>query len=264
MAKISVGRHLRKWAEDLLDLIFPPRCVGCGAIGSRFCPRCAQNVLPTPFPVCPRCGRPQRSVDRLCNLCRQESGPALRLVRAAALHTDPLRPAIHALKYEDQPELASLLARYLIAVCIQPPFADLMPSIDAAVPVPLHKSRLAVRGYNQSALLAQGLAGHFGLPVAEGWLVRARETRTQVGLTALERRQNVADAFLATKDVQGKRLLLVDDVFTTGSTLTACAAALRAAGAVDVVAVALATPPPPRYDEQPELRRENTSLLTAG
>ncbi|RME61284.1 MAG: ComF family protein [Caldilineae bacterium] len=242
---------LRRWLSALLDTVFPPTCVGCGRVGSLFCAHCAQAVLPTPPPLCPRCGRPQKNEASLCRLCRQDPQPPLRLVRAAALHASPLRAAIHALKYENHPELAESLARYLIAAAMQEPFTSLIEQIHVVIPVPLHDERLATRGYNQSALLARNFAAHWGLPVEETWLRRIRATQSQVGLNATERRQNVSGAFQAQEAAAGKHILLVDDVFTTGSTLNACAAALRQAGAADIVALALATPPPPQDDALP-------------
>jgi len=167
---------------------------------------------------------------------------AFSLVLIATIFDDPLRPAIHALKYGGQPELAAPLARYLIAVAQQPPWTKILPQIDSVVPVPLHAQRLAERGYNQSALLAGAFARRMDLKMAEGWLIRSRQTRSQVGLSALDRRRNVANAFTAAAVVQGKRLLLVDDVFTTGATLTACAQTLRRAGAAAVYGLILSTP----------------------
>jgi ComF family protein len=164
------------------------------------------------------------------------------LTRAAALHTTPLREAIHAFKYEAQPELAPLLARYLIAVYAEPPWSTLARAVTAIVPVPLHPQRLEERGYNQSELLAISLSGAVGLPLQSMWLERTRETRRQVGLGPSERHANVDGAFCATEAVAGESLLLIDDVYTTGSTLRACADAALAAGAAAVYGLTLALP----------------------
>lgn len=228
----------------LIDLFFPPRCVGCNRAGFVYCPHCAQAVAPVVEPICAHCGRPQPQPTDFCSTCRGGERDAFSLIRVATLYGDPLRGAIHALKYSGQPELAPLLARYLIAVALQPPWLDILPTIDGVIPVPLHAQRLAERGYNQSALLAAALAQHRGLVLTESWLRRERETRSQVGLNGAERRQNVAGAFRADPAVAGKRLLLVDDVFTTGTTLTECAQALRLAGAAAVYGLALSTPVP--------------------
>ncbi|MBX3000411.1 MAG: hypothetical protein KF893_17945 [Caldilineaceae bacterium] len=103
------------------DLLFPPQCSGCGRIGALFCPQCAQSVEGTPATVCSHCGRMQPAAVPLCTLCQQEIDPPLTLTRAAALYTEPLRSAVHALKYEGQRELAEPLARYLVASFRRPP-----------------------------------------------------------------------------------------------------------------------------------------------
>ncbi len=234
----------RQLREYLIDLFFPPRCVGCTRAGFAFCPHCAQSVAPVVDPLCAHCGRPQPQPVDFCHGCHSGGRDAFALVRVATLYGDPLRGAIHALKYGGQPELAPLLARYLIAAAQQPPWLDILPDIDGVIPVPLHAQRLAERGFNQSALLAGAFAEGTGLRLAESWLRRERETRSQVGLNGAERRQNVADAFVAEAEVAGKRLLLVDDVFTTGATLTACAQSLRLAGAKAIYGLALSTPAP--------------------
>lgn len=228
----------------LTDLFFPPRCVGCARAGFVFCPHCAQAVTPIAAPICAHCGRPQSQPVALCTACKTGGREAFSLLRVATVYSDPLRPAIHALKYGGQPELATPLARYLIAVAQQPPWPEILAGVDGVVPVPLHSQRLVERGYNQSALLAGVFAERMGLVHREGWLSRARQTRSQVGLSALERQQNVADAFTADSAVLGKRLLLIDDVFTTGATLTACAQALEEAGAAAIYGLVLSTPAP--------------------
>jgi len=238
-----VNRAVRL-GNSLINLFFPPRCVGCARAGFDFCPHCAQAVLPVADPVCAHCGRPQPHPTGLCRSCRSGEQDAISLVRIATLYREPLRSAIHALKYSGQPELAEPLARYCIAVAQQPPWTEILPQIDGVIPVPLHAQRMAERGYNQSALLAAAFAREMGLPMTENWLRRARQTQSQVGLSAVERQQNVADAFHADSAVAGKRLLLMDDVFTTGATLTACAQALRLAGAAAVYGLVLSAPAP--------------------
>jgi ComF family protein len=178
----------------------------------------------------------------LCTLCQQETDPPLTLTRAAALYTEPLRSAVHALKYEGQRELAEPLARYLVAIFQRPPWTELPFNFDGCIPVPLHPKRQQERGFNQAALLASSFSGRTKLPMQETWLTRNRETASQATLSAEERRQNITDAFTASPEVAGRRLLVIDDVTTTGATLTACAHALRKAGAMHVCGLALATP----------------------
>jgi len=233
--------RLRRAADSALDLLFPPRCAGCEAPGQPFCDRCAQLVAPVPAAICAVCGRPQAAAVALCSQCRRGRS-SLLIARAAALHAHPLREAIHALKYENRPELAEPLARYLAAVFQAPPWDVLPAPIDAVVPVPLHVQRREERGYNQSELLAASLCQATGLALQPAWLERIQATRQQVGLTAAERRQNVSGAFTAHSAVAGRALLLIDDVYTTGATLEACAEAATAAGARAVYALTLAIP----------------------
>ncbi len=225
-----------------LDLLFPPVCAGCGRAGYALCPLCAQEVEPVGEPICAHCGRRQARAVKRCPLCASEDEPPLDLVRAATLHRWPLREAIHALKYEGRTELAQPLARYLLATLAIPPWPAILPRIDAVIPAPLHARRRAERGYNQATLLARPLCRWMGLPLHTDWLQRTQMTRPQVGLNAHERRANVADAFRASPAVCGKTLLLIDDVYTTGATMTACAAAAKAAGARLVYGLALAQP----------------------
>ncbi len=147
-----------------------------------------------------------------------------------------MRNAIHRLKYKRDVALGEALARMLIQTLV-----NLAWEIDLVIPVPLGKSRLAERGYNQAALLARPLALAMRLPYQPPALHRMRETRTQVGLSIIERRLNVDGAFQAdTALAEGRSVLIVDDVMTTGATLNACAGALLDAGAKHVLSLTLA------------------------
>lgn len=192
--------------------------------------------------VCQICERALREeVARLGEPCG--CGNPLGLVRSAALHTDPLQSAIHALKYEGREEVAPSLARYLRAVVQEEPWPEILTSLDGIVPVPLHDERKKERGFNQAALLADGVASAAAVPVLEEAVLRVGATNSQVGLSSVERAENVKGKFLAAPEqVQGKALLLVDDVYTTGATMRECAAAMRMAGAGAVFGLALARP----------------------
>ena len=137
-------------------------------------------------------------------------------------HAPPLRQAIHALKYEGQTELASPLARYLVAALLDVPWADVYQNVDAIIPVPLHDERRRERGYNQSELLAQAYCQQSKLPLQSGWLVRQRSTRSQVGLTATERHTNVEQAFVADPAVIGKRISSPKSIRETRCKLQVC------------------------------------------
>ncbi len=172
--------------------------------------------------LCPRCARTPWVLDALVATGRFEP---------------PLRPAVHALKYRGVRALAEPLALRLAAA-----WQERGLLADLIVPVPLHPSRQAARGYNQAALLANALASRLTppLPVAEALVVRSRATPPQVALTFRERQANVRGAFACRGDTHGRRILLIDDVCTTGATLEACGSALRAAGAHAVYGLVVA------------------------
>jgi ComF family protein len=210
---------------QVLDLLFPPRCVGCGRGGHWFCPACVAAIVPAPAW--------RAGLEPLAGLW------------VTGLYEDPLRLAIQALKYEGRRQVAGPLGQLLAATYRRQTRGRARLRFDAVLPVPLHPKRQAERGYNQSALLARGLARGVGLPVREDILYRSRHTPPQVGLDMGKRRANVAGAFACQPGhplLKGCRLLLVDDVCTTGATLAACAEALRAAGASEVWGLTLARP----------------------
>ena len=234
---------LQTWTERGLDWFFPPACAGCGRLGHRICPRCAQLVTPAPVSVCQRCGRPQPALSARCPDCADATFP-LHRVRAAALHCEPLRHWIHLFKYQGRSDLGAPLARYLVAALDLPDWQSTVNRLDGVVPVPLHPDRLRWRGYNQSEVLARQLCSQRQLSLRTDLLERTRPTRAQIELHPHERSRNVAGAFTAQPASQGLHLLLVDDVYTTGATLNACARALLAAGAAQVDALTLTMPDP--------------------
>lgn len=223
----------RGWAV-LLDLVYPPHCVACGRLGAWLCAPCLQAYPAFRPPWCARCGRPLTQ-GGLCRACRGAAS-SLGGTRSVGPHVAPLREAVHALKYEGGRVLAEPLAEMMAATWAPSPLP-----VTAVVPVPLHPRRARQRGYNQAVLLARALAPRLGLPLHEEWLLRERDTRPQVGLTRAERWANVDGAFCCTAPiaVAGQRVLLVDDVLTSGATLRAGAGVLRAAGAEGVWALTL-------------------------
>jgi ComF family protein len=228
-----------RFRNALLDLVLPPRCAGCGHTGSLWCATCHSAVQLVCDPVCPHCGRPQRS-DDLCPQCRHgQRSRGIDGIRSAVIFEGPLRQAIHHLKYSGRSSLAEPLGDYMSARWQGGP----LPA-DLIIPVPLHAARLRERGYNQSTLLARQLSHASALPVVEGALARIRATAPQITLNAAEREANVRDAFEARAElVISRRVLLVDDVCTTGATLVACSRALKAAEATSVWALTLARAP---------------------
>jgi len=231
----SLPELAQRIKAGILDLLFPPRCVGCRTVGEWLCPRCRAQIEFIHPPICPRCGRPVLHRPHLCAVCRR-APPPLDGIRAVAYLEGVLREAIHRFKYENLQALALPLGRFLAEYLARHP----LPA-EVVVPVPLHPNREAERGYNQSALLARQLVQQVHLPMVEDSLQRVRETLPQVGLNVQERRENVRHAFLCVDErLRGKQVLLIDDVCTTGATLEACSTALRDRGVRSVWGLVLA------------------------
>ena len=227
----SLAYFLYRFAWGNLDLIFPPICGGCGQLGWRWCRDCQSKVQHLVEPVCDVCGI-SVSEAGLCADC-QRVRPRYRILRSWSAFDDPVRSALHKLKYRRDMALGDALAAQLLDF-----FTSLKWPIEMIIPVPLGKKRSQERGYNQVSLIARPLALAAGMAFASDGLTRVRETRSQVGLTKIERRANVSGAFQARGTrVNGRIVLLMDDVATTGSTLSSCAEALYAAGVRDVFAL---------------------------
>lgn len=220
---MSIPPLLRKTWESLLDWIFPPRCGGCGKAGQWFCDTCQSQVA---FVGTPRAPLPYTN------------GAALEHVYAVAWFEGPVRNLIHNFKYKGLRVLRKPLAQLLVEK-----WETVRQPTDLIVAVPLHPSRERERGYNQSYLLAQELGRAIGIPAPRDGLQRVRNTMPQVDLSAHERWLNVLDAFSGDRSVlNGRSVLLVDDVCTTGATLQACARAAFEAGARSVWALTVARP----------------------
>lgn len=246
---------LRQTGDMLLDLIFPRRCIGCGAEGEFLCLSCI-NLLPRfTLPYCECCAVPL-SGGRLCPNCLNLP-PAIDGVRSLFLHRGMVRDAVHYLKYRNIKALARPLAELMAEYLESNPLpADLILS------VPMHPKRARQRGYNQSDLLAEELSYMIDLPTASGSLVRLRNTPSQVSLGAEARRRNVQGAFhCKSLFYQGKGVLLVDDVCTTGATMNACAVALKAAGVASVWGLTFSREQQGRQGENPP---ETPLKMTSG
>ena len=197
-----------------VDLLFPPRCAGCGRVDTRWCMQCQQEIDAIDFPAS----------------STPFDAPALTMIAATGQHEGILQRAVWALKFENERHIAGILGTRLSRR-----LQALDWPIDMIIPVPLHTKRLNERGYNQSQLIGEHLANIQERPLFPEAIIRTLETHTQVGLNAQQRKENMKGAFVADETlVNGKTVLLIDDVYTTGATLNACAEAALTAGAVKV------------------------------
>ena len=231
---------MRALATAALDLLFPAVCPLCAVRlgpGRRdpVCRTCWTSFARLTPPLCMRCGLPIASdAAQRCAACR-DTEPPFAYARAAASYGGSVRDAVHVLKFGGRRSLARPLGDLILDQC-----GSLLDAADALVPVPLARARERERGFNQAELLAERLGERRGLRVRPRWLVRLRATAAQSDLSAAARRANVADAFAAAPAVAGRDVVLIDDVITTGATVSECARALTAAGVrrVGVLAVA--------------------------
>lgn len=227
---VGLGRYV-------LDLIFPPRCIVCSHLGTWLCAECSSDLPYIAGTVCCRCGIPLQQ-GHLCARCERDP-LSLERIHSVFLFQGPLRVAVHRLKYRNGRAVAGPLGRLMAEW-----WEEQQIPVDVIVPVPLHPRRLRERGYNQATLLAQVLGRRMERPVRAKAVERVRHTRSQMRLDAAERRSNVAGAFQCLDDrISGRKVLLIDDVCTTGATLDACAKALQEAGATWVQALTLARAP---------------------
>ena len=230
----------RTWRDlrHCFDLLLPPACLLCGerlphgASASEFCPGC-QAGLPQPVPArCPVCAVAYRAPTpslHHCESCLRHQPPFTR-VHAVGPYAGTLQEAVQRFKYRGQLTLERPLGNRLVAALR----AGHATRPHLVIPVPLHRERLRSRGYNQALQLARQIGRQFDVPVAADLLRRTRATAPQQGLTAAARHGNLRGAFAATRSLRGQRILLVDDVMTTGTTARECAAVLGAAGAAAI------------------------------
>jgi len=237
----TLRRSVLQCGRILLDMALPPLCAGCReplGHGDGLCAACWSKLSFIAPPFCPRLGIPfvYDPGPGLLSMEAIAAPPAYDRARAAVRYDDVASELVHALKYGDRLDLAPMMGRWMARAG-----HELLADADALVPVPLHWRRQWMRRQNQSAALAAAIVRDTGfarLGVVSGALRRVRATRQQVGLSKTERAGNVQGAFRVDPqrraDIAGRRLILVDDVLTSGATVDACAKALRRAGAAHV------------------------------
>ena len=235
MNRSQVTTIFYKSLWSLLDWIYPPYCAVCGAPGMILCSDCQGNINFITGKVCDLCGTSINEHLDLCQTCRRQP-PSYHAMRNLAYYEGVIRECVHGLKYENNRSLGQIFSEWLVLLVKKEAW-----QIDAVIPVPLSRVRLMERGYNQAAVIAHPLALLLKTTYLPDGLERIRDTRSQVGLTAAERHQNVIGAFAGVPElVQKKNILLVDDVMTTGATMESCTKALKTAGAEKVFCVTIA------------------------
>jgi ComF family protein len=233
---------LRRLGRAVVDGVLPPRCLACGATVEdvdALCGHCWAAITFFAPPWCVTCGLPfphPMGEDAVCADCARQH-PSWDRARSVLRYDRHSRRLVLMLKHGDQTHLAAAFGRWMHRAG-----GELLVGADLLMPVPLHWTRLFARRFNQSALLAQAIHGAGGPPVAADWLVRRRRTPSQGTLGPLARARNVRGAFALRRgrSVAGKRVVLIDDVLTTGATAEECSRVLRRAGAVDVAVLVLA------------------------
>ena len=239
-------KYVQNGGKYLLHIVFPRTCFSCGkdlawdATGP-LCPTC-ENGLTLPGPlICQRCGVVLKDGGAHCFHCRGSKAAKFtcKYIRAACNFNEFSRGIVYALKYQGNKYVADYMGKWMAQR-----FAlfEELAGVNCVVPVPLFPTRKKQRGYNQSELIARAFCQHTGLPLDATSLVRVRDTGSQTKLGRAARVANMAEAFEVKEEsaVKGKTILLIDDVATTGSTLEACARALRKAGAKRVMAFVFA------------------------
>lgn len=219
--------HLR----SLIDNLMPATCVACQRPASFLCHNCIETIKWVEAPVCERCGSAEIYLSH-CQSCHTAISP----FQAATYFTDPIRPAVHAIKYTKTPAVGKQLGDLMADR-----WSMWKTNADMITAIPLHPQRQRERGYNQAERIAERFAERINIPIRCDILFRVRHTRPQVGLQGKSRRDNVRGAFQAVEPlVRDKHILLVDDVLTTGATVKESAETLYRAGAQTVTAFCLA------------------------
>ena len=241
--------NLRQLASDATGVILPPVCLACRTpLGSyeSLCASCWMQITFIQAPVCDVLGLPlpYAGPGRNVSAAALSEPPSFDRARAAAVFDGVMRELIHDFKFHDRQEVRGLFSRWLSGAG-----SELLPGAEVIVPIPLTRSRLLWRRFNQAAVLAQDLARTGGKSYLPFGLERVRRTKSQVGLSRAERRLNVKGAFRCPPEardaIAGRHVILVDDIITTGATVDAAADALKRAGArrVDVLALAMVVDP---------------------
>jgi len=235
----------KKVVSGFSDILFPPQCIGCGAVLTTgdehpFCPDCFSTLHFIRSPLCTSCGLPftETGENHLCEECAL-SNPPFSMARALGSYEKTLLDVIHLFKYHGRVSIGEALGKMMATAR----YDSLEPSdYSTIMPVPLHPKKLREREFNQSLILAKEISKRFSVPLDFMALRRTIPTEAQVTLSQRKRAANVKGAFAVTERgrIEGRKILLVDDVYTTGSTVKECAATLMKNGAQEVAVLTLA------------------------
>jgi len=236
---------MKRLFVELFNLVYPPSCLVCKTLlreNSYLCDRCFSQIkFITASTYCQRCFYPLNSIEKevvpLCGNCRNDKYLFKRNY-SIAVFDGVFKEMIHLFKYQDKELLSVFFSRLMVDFITK----YLEETVDLVSFVPLYRARERARGYNQAYLLANSIRKSFQIPLAKNILVRVKANRPQTNLSREQRRKNVKDVFKAKNvwRVKNKRILLIDDVFTTGATLNECSKVLVGNGAKEVVALTLA------------------------
>ncbi|MDD5492540.1 MAG: ComF family protein [bacterium] len=235
---------MKQYLNIILNSIFPLKCEVCRkqlplSAGARICPGCHKKILEIGDYYCRKCGKAIQIDTSFCVDCSGQDLLYYDSIRAAGIYQGVLREAIQAFKYNSRSCLGRELGEFMLN-SYRKHFS--LTTIDTLIPVPLHKKQFAKRQYNQSAVLAGNLSKAIGIPVSPQALSRTRETRPQYTLNKQERAKNIKNAFRVKEGTQlpGAKVLVIDDICTTGSTINECARVLKQAGVMEVHGLVLA------------------------
>lgn len=220
------------WVDFILDLIYPPRCIFCTSIipiekEKGICEECRKNLSFIKGKVCKKCGKPlEESLSKeVCSDCK-ENPPGYEKGQAVFIYEGLVKDMIYRFKYGGHREYAKYLGK-LMAIQIKE--EGIRGDIDLIIPVPIHSGRKKKRGYNQCEELAKVISKELNIPMETSILIRAKETRPQSGLSTIQRKNNMKNAFKLNDnlDICHKNILLIDDIYTTGATINSCSKLLR-------------------------------------
>jgi len=230
--------NLKKIKNYILELIFPVYCVACGKDEFWLCPKCLEKIDIKIKLVCPLCQQENKQ-GRVCPSCRAKSS-LNQLVVVADYQDKTIQNIIHLLKYNFAYEIRSAFADILDKFFRINPLK--LPAACLIIPIPLHKKRRRFRGFNQAQIIGEELAKIFSLPIIIDNLQRIKYTQPQVELAAKERKNNIIGAFSLNNplEISGKSVILIDDVYTTGSTMNEAGKVLKKAGAKEVIGFVIA------------------------